>query len=83
MEIYELIYYYDDVCDGTDLTESYLTANPNEVDLRIQEFINSNKLECDEMKLNITNHEGYIVAGTEAGTSNLVIKKHNLNVKTN
>lgn len=83
MEIYELIYYYDDVCDGTDFTESYLTADPNEVDLRIQEFINSNKLECDEMKLNITNYEGYIAAGTEDGTSNLVIKKHNLNVKTN
>lgn len=36
MEIYELIYYYDDVCDGADITESYLTIDPNEVDLKIQ-----------------------------------------------
>ena len=83
MEIYELIYYYDDVCDGADITESYLTIDPNEVDLKIQEFIKSMELEYDEVHYDITNHEGYVSGSNDENTSNLLIKKHSLNVKTN
>lgn len=83
MEIYELIYYYYDVCDGADITESYLTIDPNEVDLKIQEFIKSMELECEEVYYDITNHEGYVSGSNYENTSNLLIKKHSLNVKTN
>lgn len=42
MKIYELIYYWDDIGNGTDITKTLLLTNEQEVSAKIEEFKKDN-----------------------------------------
>lgn len=83
MTIYELIYYWDDVCDGTSLNESLLLTDICAVNEKIKEF-KENNLKLKFVSANCGNkldgHYGdwYTYEYQDGSSSNLEIKTHEI-----
>lgn len=81
MIIYELIYYWDDQCDGIEITETKLLLNRQEVDNKIIEFTESSRsidLISTEINNKNTPNKEYFYFNYENGSSCLEIRKHNI-----
>lgn len=83
MVIYELIYYWDDNCYGTDLGDTVLLTDIEEVNKRINEFKEQSCLENPVSSNGGNELEPYTgkwfsYAYENSGTSNLTVRTHNI-----
>lgn len=81
MIIYELIYYWDDKLAGTEITETKLLLNRQEVDDKIIEFTDSNRsIDIVSTKINAKNtpNKECFCFNYDEGSSCLEIRKHNI-----
>lgn len=84
MKIYELIYYWDDTCDGTNIKQTLLLTDKHKVNNKIEEFKKSNS---NTMEL-FTNYEDsssgldyiYFTYTYDSGFFTLEIREHTVEV---
>lgn len=85
MKIYELIYYYEDIVDGADITDTKIVTSIKEVNEALKEF-NNISLEDEYISKNTTdffdgNHDQICYYEYDGGSSNLLIKIHDIKIK--